>query len=696
MLTSLARTLRDEYRTRRMARFTALILIYGAALEAASLMSRGAAQMWWSLFWVGLAAAGICYLVRLIGFVRHRLLWRLRSRLIVTYLFIAVVPILLIIVLVVIGAFIINGQFAAFLVNQRLKNHADELEQLNRVVVHEVHQTAPSNPHVLLDGLQAFYVSELSVHSQSYPGLEITLRAGSEARAFRLDGTPLAAPVTVPAWFNQQEFSGIVVDRGQIELRAIARTRTPVGDLVVILSQPFTPQLLDLVGKGIGPVGIFAPRAADEGGGAPADSSAAGRPASGTASFPMTTVSSDSVPLPPPASLLDYKVYGASTLEPEVWSAGKVIRLGEPVFIYASSRIVTLNRQLLSTLGQYSRIYVLSFEVLAGILLLLEVLALIVGVRLTRSMTSAVDHLYDATERVKTGDLSYRIGVPASDQLSALSEAFDNMTASVQRLLRESQERLKLESELEIAREVQNQLFPREVPEVEGLELFGVCKPASGVSGDYYDFLQLANGRIGLVLGDVSGKGISAALLMAAIQSALHAQFYDGRPKADDGESRFLSTAQVVGRLNSQLQDSTPLEKYATFFYAVYEAERHVLTYTNAGHLAPALFRRGSIERLRVGGTVVGLFAPMEFEQAEIALEPGDLLLAFTDGLTEPENTFGEEFGEARLLEAVQRALGGSAEEIAGEIYRSVSDWTGSPELQDDMTMIIARRDSGS
>ncbi len=693
MLTAVFRTLLHEYRAHRMARFAALVLVFGAALEMASLLSYGTPRGWWFLFWISLFISGIYYLARLVTFVRNRLLWRLRSRLIVTYLFIAVVPVILIVVLVVIGAFIINGQFAAFLVTQRLKNHADELRQLNRVVVHEVHLAPPPSPETLLDYLRAFYVTELSNHAQSYPGLEITLRVGALERAFRLDGTVLPTPVTVPAWFKQEEFSGIVVDRGRIDLRAIAQTRIRDGDLVVILSEPLTPQLLNLVGKGIGPVGIFVPHGGTGEGVPPAEDAAAqGQRVRPAPQIPVATVSSDSVPLPPPAYLVDYKVYGASTLEPEVWDSPQAERLGEPVFIYASSRIVALNRQLITTLGEYSRIYVTSFEVLAGVFFVLEVLALIVGVRLTRSVTSAADHLYDGTERVKAGDFSYRIGVPARDQLSALSAAFDNMTASIERLLRESQEKLKLESELEIAREVQNQLFPREVPEVEGVELYGVCKPASGVSGDYYDFLQLGEDRVGLVLGDVSGKGISAALLMAAIQSALHAQFYDGQAEEVPAVKGAISTAEVVARLNRQLQESTSLEKYATFFYAVYDAKTHVLTYTNAGHLAPALLRRGSVERLRVGGTVVGLFAPMEYQQAEVRLEPGDLLLAFTDGLTEPENTYGEEFGEERLLEAVQRASGGKPEEIVDEIYRSVSDWTGSPELQDDMTLILARR----
>ena len=675
-----------------MARFTALVLVYGAALAAADLFSTGAPRLWWFLFWIALIVAGVSYLVRLIEFVRHRLLWRLRRRLIVTYVFIAVVPIFLILLLGALGAFIINGQFAAFLVTLRLRNHADELAQLNRVVVHEVHQSSPARAPDLLDGLQSFYSSELANHKESYPGLEITLRLGSLARAFRLDGNKLSDPVTVPPWFSREEFSGFVVDRGQIELRAIARTQTPKGELVVILSQPFTPELLDLVGAGIGPVGIFI---AQKGGAENAPEPGAMPGLTGQRpereSVPFATVASKSVALPEPAYLLDYQVYGASTLDPVVWSGAEEEQFGQAVFVYASSRIVTLNRQLFVTLGRYSRVYVTAFVVVAAVFLVLEMLALVVGLRLTRSMTATVDNLYDATERVKAGDFSYRIGRPAGDQLSALGEAFDNMTASVERLLRESQEKLRLESELEIAREVQSQLFPREVPEVEGVELYGICKPASGVSGDYYDFLRLEEQRVGLVVGDVSGKGISAALLMAAIQSALHAQFYDGRSPAGLPHPAPVSTAEVVARLNRQLHENTPVEKYATFFYAVYDAKTRKLTYTNAGHLAPAVFRKGAIERLNVGGTVVGLFAPLEYRQAEIELEPGDLLLAFTDGLTEPENTYGEEFGETRLLEAARRAMAGTPAEIVEEIFQSISEWTGSPELQDDMTLLVAK-----
>jgi sigma-B regulation protein RsbU (phosphoserine phosphatase) len=152
-----------------------------------------------------------------------------------------------------------------------------------------------------------------------------------------------------------------------------------------------------------------------------------------------------------------------------------------------------------------------------------------------------------------------------------------------------------------------------------------------------------------------------------------------------------MSSADVVGRLNRQLFASTPAEKYATFFYAVYDGGTRRLIYTNAGHPPPYYFHRGKINRLVEGGTVVGLFEAAIYEQAVIQLEPGDMLLAFTDGITEPENNYGEEFGEDRLFDVAQRASNCPPEELVEVIYRAVSDWTGRPELQDDMTLMVAR-----
>lgn len=681
----------QEYQTHRMARFTTWVLAYGAALRIADWLTRGSGGVpgvLWFFFWICALVSGFYYLGRLFGYVRDRVLWRLRRRLVVAYIFMAFVPILLILAMVLIGTFIINGQFAAFLVVLKLRDHFDEIEQVNRVALDEARFTHEKSPPAMLARIQKFYVTEMVEHAKSYPGLTITLRLGDTARAFLLNGEPVTDPVTLPTWLQGEEFAGVVIDNGQIALRSVERAQTTAGRLTVVLSQPFTPELLDLVGEGIGPVGVLTTKRAEPNQKLPPGISI--RTSKGL--FVNTsTVHSKSVKLPEPENFLDFTVGGVSSLDPILWGGEREETAVSPALVGVASRIMALNGRLLATMGDFSKPLVVIFKVVAIVFLLIEGAALIIGVRLTRSITGTVDKLYDATERVKKGDFSHRVQIPPHDQLTALGEAFDSMTTSVERLLKESKERMRLQSELDIAREVQNQLFPQAAPQVPGLKLYGVCKAARSVSGDYYDFLKLDEHRVGLVLGDVSGKGISAALLMAGIQSALRAQFYNGFAAGERSARAPLSTAQVVDRLNRQIYENTPLEKYVTFFFAVYDARTRQLSYTNGGQLAPMLFRGNKIERLRVGGTVVGLFPSVTYQEGTVQLEPGDLLMAFTDGITEPENIYGEEFGESRVLEVTQRALGASPEIMAEEIYRSVNEWTGSPELQDDMTLVLAQ-----
>jgi sigma-B regulation protein RsbU (phosphoserine phosphatase) len=691
MLTRTLQSLRQEYRAHAMVRFAAWTLAYGVALEITSRLSGGVPGLLWLLFWGSAIASGLYGISRLIRLVKDRVLWRLSRRLAVTYVFIAVIPVVLILALVALAVTMINGQFAAYLVTLKLRDQVDELRQVNRVIAHEAHMSQARTPGALLAHLKQLFSAELEQHAAAYPGLEITVHLGSQARAYLLDGTPLARPVGIPAWFKKEEFAGVVDENGRLFLRSMDHGSTPVGDLTVILTQPFTPQLLDLVGAGVGPVGVLVPQpppGAPPLNSAPRPKAQIQRPPS--RALPPETITSNSVPLPAPMGFFDLAVLGASALDPVVWGGAVRQPPQAPVFVYVRSRLSTLNRRLLGTLGVYSHVYVTVFIVIAVALLVIELLSLVMGLRLTRSITGTVNRLYDATERVKAGDFSYRIGLPARDQLGALGEAFDTMTASVERLLRESQEKTRLQNELEIARQVQQQLFPHAIPKVPGLELYGTCIPARGVSGDYYDFLQVGSGHLVIVLADVSGKGISAALLMAAIQSAIRAQLY-ASVSVDGGEGALLSTAEVVRRLSQQFYETTPEEKYATFFYAVYDPATRWLTYTNAGHPAPMLFRGAQVERLEVGGTAIGLFPDSRFSQGKIRLDPGDLLLAFTDGITEPQNSFEEEFGEHRVVETVLRAGMDSPDDLTRQICQSANDWTGSPELQDDMTLIIGR-----
>jgi sigma-B regulation protein RsbU (phosphoserine phosphatase) len=338
----------------------------------------------------------------------------------------------------------------------------------------------------------------------------------------------------------------------------------------------------------------------------------------------------------------------------------------------------------------------------------IELLALFIGVRLTRTITRSVAALYRGTERVNRGDFGHRIEIRSEDQLAALESSFNSMTASLEKLIQEQKEKQRLENELAIAQEVQAQLFPREAADVPALELHGICRPARTVSGDYYDFLPLEADKVALAVGDVSGKGISAALLMATIHSAVRAYSLEASvtpaltASAAGGNTGYhgstlayangdLSPAALMSLLNRQLYRSTPSEKYATLFFSIYDGHSRALSYCNAGHLAPlVLHGDGSASRLDVGGTVVGLFDDVPYEETQVTLVAGDIFVAYSDGITEPENDFGE-FGEQRLTELVRENRQLPLARISDLVMSAVLDWIGGGEQPDDMTLVLAK-----
>jgi sigma-B regulation protein RsbU (phosphoserine phosphatase) len=332
-------------------------------------------------------------------------------------------------------------------------------------------------------------------------------------------------------------------------------------------------------------------------------------------------------------------------------------------------------------------------------------LALIVGRKLTLSITSAVDQLYEATKHINRADFSHRITVQSSDQLATLANSFNSMTTSIEKLVQEQKEKQRLEGELAIAQEVQAQLYPKSIAQLESLEVHGFCRPARTVSGDYYDFLALNSGKLMLAVGDISGKGISAALLMATIHSAVHAYSIEDIPvlyePAATGRSGLMLASELKGReaspaalltlLNHQLYESTPAAKYATLFLGIYDEATRRLTYANGGHLPPILIsENGSSQLLDCGGTVVGLFDNLTFPEATVQLRPGDVLVAYSDGVTEPESDYGE-FGEERLIQLVRENRHLPLERITEIVTAAVADWIGDNEQPDDVTLVLAR-----
>ena len=261
-----------------------------------------------------------------------------------------------------------------------------------------------------------------------------------------------------------------------------------------------------------------------------------------------------------------------------------------------------------------------------------------------------------------------------------------------------AKEKERLQSEIEIAREVQNQLYPKKVPEIRTLRLTAVCKPARMVSGDYFDYECVRESKVAIAVGDVAGKGISAALLMATLQSSLRTELRgsteaaaaavgNGSQHGGDfhlhaGEPSEFATICVHGA--GKVRDVLPGD--------VRRSRPARLTYTNAGHLPPVLVRDGEATRLNVDGTVVGAFPFAQYDESRLDLKPGDLLVCFTDGVSEPENEYGEMFGEDRLVELVTRNSHKGEEQIIQSVIEAVEQWTGSPELQDDLTLLLARR----
>ena len=279
------------------------------------------------------------------------------------------------------------------------------------------------------------------------------------------------------------------------------------------------------------------------------------------------------------------------------------------------------------------------------------------------------------------------------------------MTASIEKLVEEQKAKQRLENELVIAQEVQAQLFPQHISQLPTLEVYGFCRPARTVSGDYYDFLAMTEDKLLLAVGDISGKGISAALLMATVHSAVRAYSLEGIPLLREptavgaGSSRMasgapgpeVSPAALLTLLNHQLFQSTPSEKYATLFLSIYDQKERTLTYSNGGHLAPIILGDGhSIRRLDRGGMVVGLFDNQNYEDGSVQLRRGEVFLAYSDGVTEPENDFGE-FGEHRLIELVRENRDLPLIRICEIVTAAVDDWIGASEQPDDVTLVLAR-----
>jgi sigma-B regulation protein RsbU (phosphoserine phosphatase) len=250
-------------------------------------------------------------------------------------------------------------------------------------------------------------------------------------------------------------------------------------------------------------------------------------------------------------------------------------------------------------------------------------------------------------------------------------------------LIEQAAEQAALRREVQIAQEVQSQLFPRERPALRTLRYAGVCRAARGVGGDFYDFLPLTADRLGVALADIAGKGLPAALLMASLQALLRSH----------APTHACDLGALGRELNRHLVETSDGARFATLFFGVYDDCERTLRYLNAGHIPPVVVRRDGVDgvrRLDPGGMVLGLFPSQQYEEQSVVLEPGDRLVVFTDGVTEAEEPGGEMFGEERLLESVRRLAHLPAEELPARLLAEVTAFVGPSHQQDDITVITA------
>ena len=648
----------------------AILLLYTSLWIARQFYAQAPRSVF--LFILAVCAAGY-FVVRGWVWAREHLLWSLRNRLVAAYVFIAVVPVLLLLTMAGLAAYLMYWQLGSYVMYTEMEERVERLNAFTGAMATSYAVDATSGHKAAAIALPVDASTYLKNAMTALPGLRIETGTGKDL----LDRH--AGPLP-------NRFRGLVFSHGELALRAVVNRQTPSGDILVSAVVPVTPALLDTFATELGPIqfNVLHPRRANLDSEIPfvIDRQE-------FASFEQIGTPGRQPPKAQnPFDKLITGIVGLDVLDMDIaqGQAGAV-----RVFASFGTRPSLLNRKLFSPLGDLGGAAATALLVIGAIFLVIEIVSMLTGIALTRTITSAVHNLYQATQHVQSGDLSYRVRIPHRDQLAALGESFNSMTQSVSSLLEEQRKRQRLENEISIAHEVQQQLFPHALPQLPGIELDAICRPARTVSGDYYDFLRISPTRLAIAIADISGKGIPAALLMANVQASWRSDVVRYRDGAPGNGPADINTAEIMRHLNRHLFRNSSDERYATFFFCVYDTQSRQLIYTNAGHPPPVYIHGGCIRKLEAGGMAVGLFDDVPFEQGMVTIEPGGLLIAYSDGLIEPENVYGEEFGTERLTRIAAQASESSPHAIAEAMMQAAEEWSGSPEQADDMTVIVSR-----
>jgi serine phosphatase RsbU (regulator of sigma subunit)/energy-coupling factor transporter transmembrane protein EcfT len=633
--------LRSFFLHRWPGRVLLLALAVGA-LEVAGVPLPGPLAALDYVLLVGFAAWGLFRVGRL---VLAQLLWKIRTKLILSYLFVAVVPLVLLSLLFLLSGLLFSALVGSYVVSSEVDRQATALLAVARSVL-AVPPTSPADLERRLAGTRA-----------THPEL---------AYALIRNGQPWAArgevPRTLPSWWKGPSFAGLV----QTGARECVRVVWTEGGDFLVLEVPVDERLFADLERRMG-VRLLQVGAVVQ-----------SRPSGITIKMPER-------PPEAPAEPAEQEVSGvpfAATPDAIVWETGQ----REPVPLSFMYRPWDLVQRLSPGSLNTADILTKALAALAVVFAVAYCVALMMGLLLARSITRSVHALSRGTERLRRGDFGHTIPIHSRDQLGELADSFNMMSRGIEDLLRESAEKERLEEELRIAREIQMSLLPQASVTMPGLRLAALCLPANEVGGDYYDLLPLSESRLGVLVADVSGKGTSAALYMAELKGLVLSL-----SRIHHSPGRLLSEAN---RILSRNLDS---RSFITMTYAVVDTVERKLRFARAGHNPLIHFEAGT-GRTRVlspPGMGLGMDAGDRFDavlqEVEVPLVAGDVFLFFTDGLSEAMNVRAELFGERRLRDVVEQAESLGMDELKERILAEIRVFVGEAAQHDDMTLVVLK-----
>jgi serine phosphatase RsbU (regulator of sigma subunit) len=499
----------------------------------------------------------------------------------------------------------------------------------------------------------------LAYTDEAFPQAQTSLTVEGPKGVQSLLPGPDLAGVKHPDWLPETGFAGLVVDRGQLEIRNVLARQKGACKVTVVFRLPLGSEL--------------AKRFSSAGGMEVMTVSPKPFPVHSPNQWVFRTIEGNFLPgISRPAAVV-LSVRNWETGVPEDWIAYSVRGSYSRTF----EDVARFGRQLAN--------WVWLLAAFSLTVLLFDASGVWMSIRLGSDIATTIDDLSSAARQIGGGNFAWRTPVRSKGQLGDLICNFNEMAIALERLQKEEAASLKLESELQVARSVQEYLYPRVVPVLRGATVSGRTLAARMVGGDLYDFFDLGEERIGILCADVSGKGIPAALMMANLQAVSRAHLGDRIDSPDAPPAHFVEI------LNQQLTGRFGDNRYATLFWADYNARTAMLTYVNAGHPSPILIRStGEIERLNSGGLPIGLFANAQYTDRQLPMRPGSRLVIFTDGLTDAQSAAEEEFGDERLVDCSRTiAAGIDAKGVADRVMQAVAEWSVGTEQFDDTTVVV-------